>query len=168
MMTKTAVSLLLFLTGMAPLPCAAADGGMLSVQRTAPFEEGLTVPEGAKKCLLETSIPGYIRSFALAAFDDVVLVDQVKETAGPALRVTIKDVSGAGGGAWSGPRYLIISGTLWKDGAVAGTFVARRTSGGVLSSCRLLDRCAMALGKDVAKWLRDPTMNARLGEFYKK
>ena len=150
---------------------ALAGGGALSLQKTAPFEEGLAVSEAVKKeCQLETKIIDFAEEFAKGDFDKIDMMDSVSEsTPGKAVKIVITDVAGAKGGIYSGPKYVAIKATLWQDGKVAGTLSSRRSTGGgafggYKGTCSLLGRCAKALGKDVATWLKKPSMNERMGE----
>jgi len=57
---------------------------------------------------------------------------------------------------------------LKENGEVIGSFTGARYSGGgafggFKGTCAILGRCIETLGKDIATWLKDPTMNAMLG-----
>jgi hypothetical protein len=154
-----------------PLSSHAGGFGTLNLQKTASFDKSLHVPDAIRAdCQLDVKVIDFIESSAGADFDRIALVEEATPNAGGrTLAITITDLSGEGGGAWSGPKHLSIAGTLWKDGKVVGTFTAHRvTSGGIggayRGTCSLLGRCARALGKDVAAWLRNPTMGAKLGD----
>ncbi len=153
-----------------PVP-ASAQNGTLSLQKIATFDKGLKLPDAIRTdCRLETKLIDFIESFAKDDFNRVAMVEDASAvTSGRALAVSITGLSCEGGGAWSGPKHLTIRGTLRQDGRVIGTFTAHRvTVGGVLGAyrgtCSLLGRCARALGKDVAGWLRNPAMDAVLGD----
>jgi hypothetical protein len=153
-----------------PLLCNAG-GGTLSLQKTAPFDTLLSVPDAVKdNCELETKVIDFVASCARDDFDRIALVDSASaSTPGKALAVRIIDVTSTGGGAWSGPKHLSIEGTLWQDGKVIGTFTAVRVIGGgawgaYKGTCSLLERCAKTLGRDVAGWLQSPSMDAKLGD----
>lgn len=88
---------------------------------------------------------------------------------GKLLSVKITGLVGPGGGAWSGAKQVTIDGVLTENGKTLGTFKGMRVSGGgtfgaYKGTCSILGRCVKALGKDVAGWLKAPTMNARLGD----
>jgi len=164
------VVVLLFSALCIALP-AFAGGGSVSIQKKAPFEEGLDVTEAVKnECQLETKIIEFVEEFAKGDFDKINLVDTVAaDTPGKAVKVVITDVAGAKGGLWSGPKFVAIKATLWQDGKVAGTLSSRRSTsggmyGGYKGTCSLLGRCAKTLGKDVATWLKNPGMDVRVGE----
>jgi hypothetical protein len=153
------------------LPGISQAGGALTVEKRAPFEKGLHVPDAVRaECDLETNVPKFVQEYAEKTHDKVNLVDQVgKGTAGQALSMKIVDIYGAGGGAWSGAKHLAVEGTLWENGKVKGTFRAVRYSGGGMwggykGTCSILGRCAKAIGKDVAGWLESPGMDSRLGD----
>ena len=166
----------LLLTAVSALPITALAGdGSLTLEKKAPFAKGLNVPDAVRaECGLEQKVPEFVQESANKGFDKVVLADSVSaKTAGKVLSMKITDVTGTGGGAWSGPKHVTIEGTLWQDGKVAGTFVASRYSGGgafggYKGTCAILGRCAKALGKDVATWALAPSMDARLGDSAKK
>ena len=85
------------------------------------------------------------------------------------LKIEIEQVEGAAGGAWSGPKKVLINGTLTKNGQVLGDFKAHRYSGGGMfgsykGTCAIMGRCVRSLGADVAKWLIHPTPKAMLGD----
>ena len=143
----------------------AAEVGIL---KSATFDKDAAVPAAVKaECDLQTKIPNYVFAEAKGEIEGLSFVD--KPGAGRTLSLAIKGVAGAGGGAWSGPKQVTIEGKLLEKNKVVGSFVATRFSGGgafgaYKGTCKILDRCAKALGKDVAGWLMEPTMNARLGD----
>jgi hypothetical protein len=74
------------------------------------------------------------------------------------VRVTILGVVGAGGGAWSGAKSITIRAEVLQDAKVVHSTTLTRNSGGgffgtMKGTCSILDRIAVALGKDVAAWL---------------
>ena len=87
------------------------------------------------------------------------------------LKVKIVEVMGGSGGAWSGGKFVSISGTLQKNGKILGDFKARRISGGGVfggykGTCSIMGRCVRTLGKDVAEWLQHhPAKNDVLGDY---
>lgn len=161
----------LLITVFAALPLVSQAGGTLTIEKHAPFEKGLHVPDAVRaECNLETNVPKFVQEYAEKTHDKVNMADQVgKGTSGQALSMKIVDVAGAGGGAWSGAKHVAVEGTLWENGKVKGTFRAVRYSGGgafggYKGTCAILGRCAKAIGKDVAGWMESPGMNSRLGD----
>lgn len=168
--TRTLCVLLISMAAALPIT-AMAGNGVLTVQRNAAFDKDLNVRDAIRtECKLEQKVPEFVEEFAKKDFDSIVMADQVSAgTKGRALSMKITDVSRAGGGAWSGSKFVTVEGTLWQDGKVAGTFRATRHSrggafGGYKGTCAILGRCAKAVGKDIAGWARAPSMDARLGD----
>jgi len=136
------------------LPLAAA--AQVKVPEKIAFEKGVPVTTAVKnECALETKIPQYVKSAAGSAGKG-------------ALDMKITGLLAPGGGTFSGPKSVTVSGTLRDGGKVVGSFVARRNASagafGGGGTCNMLDRCAKAIGKDVATWLKSPTMDAKLGD----
>ncbi len=144
----------------------AGDSGNLTLQKKASFEKGLSIPGTVKdECELETTVVESIESFARHDFDKIDFVDSISSsTPGKALAVTISDLSGSAGGVWSGPKHLTIDCTLRQNGRIMGTFRATRVAGTAAwgsyrGTCAMLEQCAKNLGKDVAAWLKNPSVN---------
>jgi len=81
------------------------------------------------------------------------------------LELTITDVHTAGGGAFSGPKWITVVGVLRENGREIGNFTAKRITIGFFqfSACSAAARCANAIGMDIAAWLENPQPNSRLG-----
>ncbi|AOY01159.1 hypothetical protein BJP62_12315 [Jeongeupia sp. USM3] len=78
------------------------------------------------------------------------------------LRLQITHVLGVGGGAFSGPKAITVNAELLEGGKVVRqTKVNRWSIGGVFGAfkgtCSILDRSAAAIGKDLGRWVRDPS-----------
>ena len=155
----------LLVTAVAVLGVAAlASAGTVQVPRTIGFSEGADVRAKVKdECQLQTKVPHFVGEFS----SDVELVDG--DGAGRVLSMRITDVHAPGGGMFSGPKWMAVKGELREGGQTIGTFTARRGSGGgafggYKSTCAILGRCAKAIGKDIAGWLKNPSTDARLGD----
>lgn len=157
-------------------PIASSASGTLALSRRAVYDETVNIAKPVREqCRMEAKVIEYVQYFSRKNFDKIMLVDAPSEkTPGMALNISIIGAVAPKGGATSGIKSLTIKGTLWRDGIVSGTFTARRvTSGGASlvgykGTCSMLDRSARRLGKDVAAWLENPAMNARLGDLKKK
>jgi len=114
-----------------------------------------------QECQLQARVPEAIAQAAA----DVQLVDAPSKSA-RWLELEITEVHGPGGGPFSGPKWMTVSGKLHERGKVIGSFRAKRlsTGGFVKGTCATLGGCATAIGRDVAAWLQAPTMNAELGD----
>ena len=89
----------------------------------------------------------------------VITKDPSDSTEGRVLRMEIAHV---------GVKSVTVEGELTEDGEVIGTFIGSRYSGGGMfagykGTCSILGRCIKTLGSDIAKWLANPSMDARLG-----
>lgn len=155
------------------LAVAQADEGVLNLQKTVPYKAGITVsPEVKLECELPLKLAEYTKS---AIGNDVATINVVdapaKDAAGRTLIMQIVGVDAASGGVFTGKKGMSIEGTLWEKGKQIGSFQATRYSSGRRSTfnpypgtCKVLRYDAEALGKDVAEWLKKPSMEARLGE----
>lgn len=113
-------------------------------------------PTVKEECKLDTKIP---EVFA-ATLPDVKLVDK---PSGRRLELTIRDVHAPPGGIFSGPKWVRIDGELKSGGKTLGSFRAKRntvTGGG---NCGMLDKIIGVIAEDVATWIANPSVDARLG-----
>jgi hypothetical protein len=84
---------------------------------------------------------------------------------GKKLEIMIDHVHAIGGGSFTGPKWAHIRGKLSNNGKVIGNFEAlRRTIGGSFKACSTLNNLGEELGQDVAGWLINPTLDAKLGD----
>lgn len=153
------------------LPCTSLAAGSITISKQAPYAQQLSVPDAVRaECGLPAKLPEFVKENADKTYDQVTLAEGVSaKTPGQALALKIVNLSGAGGGAWSGPKFVTVEGTLWENGKVRGTFTATRYSGGgafggYKGTCAILGRCVKAIGKDVGGWLLAPGMNTKLGD----
>jgi hypothetical protein len=146
----------MLLAVMTALPLAAGAQS-LKVPEKIVYDKGVHVPDAVRKeCALDTKIPGYVKSSASG-------IQGAKS-----LDMKITGILATGGGSFSGPKSVTVAGTLREGGKVTGSFVARRNASagafGGGGTCAMLDRCAKAIGSDIATWLKAPSMDARLGD----
>jgi hypothetical protein len=157
------------LLGIAVFPLIAGAGSRnVMMLRAVPYAKDAFVrPAVRDECRLETRVADYI----VAASEGAVSTVDKLPTNGKAsvLEVRIADTTESGNAFIGRHKSLTLEGELRQNGKVVGSFRARRSTmggvfGGYKGNCSFLARCAKTLGRDVAKWLRSPTMNARLGE----
>ena len=77
------------------------------------------------------------------------------------LRLTITNVFGVGGGAYSGPKAITVRAELFEGKDLKRQQKVNRWSlggfwGGFKGTCTILDRTATALAGDLGKWAFDP------------
>lgn len=162
--------LALFVT-FTSLSVTSLASGSITIAKQAPYAPQINVPNAVRaECNLPARVSEFVKEFADKNYDKVILADNVSaQTPGQALSMKIVDMTGTGGGAWSGPKHVTVEGTLWENGKVKGTFIATRYSsggafGGYKGTCAILGRCVKAIGKDVGGWLLAPAMNTKLGD----
>jgi hypothetical protein len=145
---------------------ASLAGDILTVPIRVPVAEGVSVPNAVlAECELERRLAKSLASEAKGPYKKVVMKPTVSaETPGHALDIKITAVLGSGGGRYSGPKSVTAEGTLYADGKILGTFVARRHTTRGRHTCRMLQRDAEEIAEDVGKWLKAPVMDARLGD----
>jgi hypothetical protein len=147
-------------------PAPADDTGSVKVLRVVPIAEKARVPQKVRsECGLQDKVPAFLSNYAR----NVELVDRELGTRGRILELHIGDVHAPGGGAFSGPKWMTVTGVLRENGREVGSFTAKRFSGGGMfgaykGTCAIVERCARAIGKDIAGWLRSPRDGARLGD----
>jgi hypothetical protein len=154
MILRSAIGCLLVAT-LAP---AIAHAGGVTVSREIAYAKAATVREQVRnECGLQTVIPAAIAQ----NFVDVELVDGRGN-----LELEITDAHGPGGGAFSGPKWVEVKGTLRRGGKTLD-FRAKRFSAMDMFSggtCGILAKCGRSIGKDIAAWLTNPTPDAKLGD----
>lgn len=146
------------------------SGGEIKIASDIPFGESTQVRDAVRnECDLGGKLSGFIQRYGNGYDLNIVQSSDIANEQGKVLHVEISDVMGAGGGAWSGAKSVAIQGKLTENGKEIGTFHGSRHSGGgafggFKSTCAIFGRCVKALGRDVAKWLKKPSMNASLGD----
>lgn len=148
------------------LPFASPAAGTLTIPSKVSFEKDAHVPDAVRaECGLEKKVPELMRDALGKKFDKVVLAPAVSaKTPGKAMSLTISHVLAPGGGPWSGPKSLGVTGTLWDNGKLAGNFRAARGTTRGHGTCGMLERDAKEIASDIAKWLDAPSKDAKLGD----
>jgi len=145
---------------LAALLAASAGQAATQVARSIPIapNAGASLPV-QQECQLQALVPQAIQT----AGGDVTLVDAPAK-GGRWLELTISEVHAPGGGLFSGPKWMTVSGTLRDRGKTIGSFRAKRLSTGMRSTCGSLAKIATVVGQDIAGWLAAPSMNAEIGD----
>lgn len=157
------------LTALCALPGVGFAADTIALADTTPYGESGTPDNVRNECELHSKLPEYVKTYAKKAKIDLVLQPGEPDTrSGRVLVLKIIGTEGVGGGAWSGAKAVKVTGELYENGKVVGSFYARRHSGGgafggYKGTCSIMGRCVKAIGKDVSGWLKKPTMDARLG-----
>jgi len=125
-----------------------ADASVVQpVREQCEIEDKLTRHVGAALAKLNRSGPGTVTSAAEAGDASV-------------LKIQISHILGVGGGAWSGPKAVTVYATLTeKDGTQRKTRINRWSVGGFWGgfkgTCSIIERCTVAIGKDLQRWVSD-------------
>ena len=137
---------------------AVANAGGVTVSREIAYAKGASVrAQVREECGLQTVIP-----LAIAEnFVDAELVDGRGN-----LELEITDAHGPGGGAFSGPKWVEVKGTLRRGGKTLHFRAKRYSAMDIFSggTCGILAKCGRSIGKDIAVWLANPTPGAELGD----
>jgi len=147
---------------------AAAE--IYTISGDIPFVEGSGASgDVMATCNLQTMLPDFIEAAAGRGDTVQITTEPLDTIAGKVLHIEFSNILGTGGGAWSGPKSVTVRGELMENGEVIGSFTAARYStggafGGFKGTCSILGRCVKTLGSDIARWLREPTMGAMLGD----
>lgn len=144
-----------------------AQADTVTLSSAIPFAADSGASENVRKeCKFETRLPEYIRKQAKRGLKVVVTEEPLEDVQGKALFLEIANVHAPGGGGYSGSKSAIVKGELKESGEVIASVTARRRTlvGMTPGTCSMLKRIAKKLGEDLADWLREPTMNARLGD----
>lgn len=142
---------------------------VLVLKDDIPFAETSNAGDKVRaECNLGTKLSKFIRAYAKKQKKfDIKNESSAKDAM--TLNVEIENVHAPGGGAFSGPKVMRVSGSLSQNGKVLGDFEGSRYSTGgafavLKGTCSILGRNSKALGRDIATWLKSPIKNAKLGD----
>ncbi len=149
--------------GMAALAlatsCVARADEAVFVQVPAVLDSAAPIGQGVKnECGVETLVGNHVFQEVSAREGSGAQVLNTEQVVPAALKLTIISALGAGGGAWSGRKSIGLRADFLRNGRVVRTAMFERSSkggfwGGMSGTCPIMERIAVALGKDVAKWL---------------
>ena len=148
------VKALVVLAAFASSSALAAD--KLLVQSPAVLDANAGVGDAIKReCALESTTTSWVMDALKGRAERL----EGKGQQGKVLKLTIVNVIGASGGAWSGPKTMTVRADLVEGGKVIGTTTKTRSSsggawGGYKSTCAIFGRVMKTLGSDIAGWVR--------------
>lgn len=126
----------------------------------AVLDPKVSVVESVKReCGLETMVGDWVLESVGKKYPGSAKLHQGDGAGnGKVLKVTIVNVVGVGGGAYSGPKSMTVRADLMQSGKVLATTTKERSSGGgafggYKGTCQIFGRVAKTLGSDVAAWL---------------
>ncbi|MGK0224116.1 MAG: hypothetical protein ACI9ON_003365 [Limisphaerales bacterium] len=136
----------------------------IGIPETVPFSDFASVPDAVRaECQLGEQVAQFVKRYGKnIEFSDVT-------DSGKYVEMEITEVFAPGGGVFSGPKWMEVSGTLKENGDDIASFRAKRFStggafGGFKGTCSIIGRCTKALGKDIATWIKKPVDGAELGD----
>ena len=157
-----------FMTACLVFSCVSlAQAETLTISQSIPFAEDSGASDDIKnECKFETRLPEYLKKEAKRTFDIVLSEEPLEDAEGKTLSLIIANMYGLGGGAWSGSKSAIVIGELKEGGEVIASMSLRRHSimGMAPGTCSILKRISKKMGEDIAEWLEEPTMDAKLGD----
>lgn len=140
------------------------DGGSVTVPHAIGLASHVSWPKAVSECAIDAQLPRWLAQ----ASPNIQLDDGT--SGGNQLDLEITEIHMPGGGAWSGPKWMELTGTLREgNGNPVASFRAKRFStggvfGGLKGSCKILERCGKAIAGDVSRWLQNPFDGAELGD----
>ena len=153
-----------FLIAILGMLSAVAHADDISLSTSTPFGKDSGASDKVKnECGLDTRLPRYIEKYAKS----IELVSgSMDEVEGKVLHLEFANVYAPGGGGYSGAKSIVVDGKLTENGELIGSFQVRRATiiGMMPGTCSMLKRVVKKLGKDIAPWIKSPTMDAKLGD----
>ncbi len=148
-------SLLVFAAGLGFAGLSQAQEKVL-IQPTH-FGPNVQVSDAVKReCELEAKLDEWVLEGVSKKYPGSSVGE--KSGGGKVLKLTIVNVYGVGGGAYSGPKSMTVQADLMQGTKVMASTTKSRSSGGgafgnMKGTCAIFGRVAKALGSDVAAWL---------------
>ena len=153
-----------FLVAVLCFSFAAVSAETIGIPQVVPIADNVDMTLAVRnECQLGEKVSSFLTEFA----PNVRVADDTKQ--GRYLRMAITEVTAFGGGAWSGPKWMTVTGTLVENDKPIASFRAKRYStggafGGFKGTCSIIGRCTKAIAQDIAEWLKNPVDGARLGD----
>ena len=129
-----------------------------------PYDKSDTASEDVRKdCDWNATMPSYL---AKESDGRVKVVEQgIEAMPDKKLMLVATALHTVGGGGWSGPKWLVLEGKLTEGDKLLGSFEARRqTIRGSMRGCGTLTSLSEDIADDILKWLKTPSLNAKLGD----
>lgn len=155
----------LFVVALACLaPVSARAEDVVQVSSLIPYQSDDVADETVRKeCNWNTTMPRYLAEES----DGRVIVAENKSNTNTGKRLVLvaTNLHTLGGGAWTGPKWLVLEGNLMHGDKLLGNFeVRRQTIGGSFRACSTLESLSEEISDDILEWLKEPGLNAKLGD----
>ncbi|MGV8990359.1 MAG: hypothetical protein ACOH1Q_03045 [Thiobacillus sp.] len=147
---------------LATAPARADD--VVQVSSLIPYQSDAVANETVRKeCTWNTTMPRYM---ADKSDGRIKVAEQNLDTvSGKKLALVATHLHSIGGGGWTGPKWLVLSGKLMEGNKLLGNFeVRRQTIRGSFKACSTLESLSEEITEDILKWLKEPGLNAKLGD----
>lgn len=86
----------------------------------------------------------------------------IEQYTGRRLILRVNSVHAIGGGGWSGPKWMDMSGELREGNVLVGSFHSYSTSGRGLTTCRSVDSLTDSTVDMIVQWLNSPSIGSQL------
>ena len=86
----------------------------------------------------------------------------IEKYPGRRLVLRVDNVHAAGGGGFSGPKWMDMSGELWDGKTRVANFDSHTNSGRGFTMCKSVESLSESTADLIAEWLRSPTLDAKL------
>jgi hypothetical protein len=86
----------------------------------------------------------------------------IEKYAGRRLILRVDDVHALGGGGYTGPKWMDMSGELREGDVLVGSFHSHTSSGRGLTTCRSVDSLNDSTVDMIVQWLNSPSIDAKL------
>lgn len=86
----------------------------------------------------------------------------IEKYTGRRLVLRVDNVHALGGGGYTGPKWMDMSGELREGDLLVGSFQSHTTSGQGLTTCRSLDSLSDSTTEMIVQWLNSPSIDAKL------
>ena len=166
----------LFAIGLGLAGCASGPAltTPITLPRSVPFAASARASETLRdECLLESNLAEHLRNAMGAEFRNITQVERITPaTPGRTLTARISRVLMRSGGQANRFTSMAVEGVMRDNGRVIGSFSAYRekidaAAGSAATragSCGQLLQLSKLVSQDIARWAREPRMNAMLGD----
>ena len=86
----------------------------------------------------------------------------IEKYSGRRLVLRVNGVHAVGGGGFSGPKWMDMSGELREGNLLVASFQSHTNSGRGLTTCRSVDSLSDSTTDMIVEWLNNPTLDAKL------
>jgi len=148
----------------APVTTGSYGGGVVTIPATIELSPSVNAPKAVSECRIDVLLAQW-----LADHSPAIEIGDLSN-ASYYLDLAITEIHMPGGGAYSGPKWMELTGTLREgNGDIVSSFRAKRFSMVAFNplrrpTCQMLQRAGKAIARDVGQWLRNPLDGAELGD----